>query len=157
MQTTLRGQDLGPLSLVAPTGAPRHLRGAHGDMWQWVGDGEELISLSVAVRESQLGTPTGVRHHLSWEVRQARAGLDPEPVASSVARVLIDVEGAVGAAAADVLGRVRGFDVHDRIIVMTDGAHMHVVRALVPDTPEGRELTERVTASLQVREWSMTP
>jgi hypothetical protein len=156
VQTTLLRQNLGPVSLVAPQDAPRHVRAAHGHMWQWVGDGEELISLSIAARESRLGTPTGVRHHLSWEVRQVRSDLDPQHDAPSVTRVLVDVDGAVGASAADVLGRVRGVEVHDRIIVMTDGAHMHVVRALVPDTPEGRELSESVTSSLQLHEWSMT-
>lgn len=156
MQTTLSRRHLGPVSLVAPDDAPRHVRAAHGHLWQWVGDGEELISLSVAVRDSRLGTPTGVRHHLTWEVRQASADLDPDP-AATVTRVLVDVDGAVGAAAADVRGRVRGLDVHDRIIVLSDGAHMHMVRTLVAATPEGRELSEQVTSALQVHEWSMTP
>jgi hypothetical protein len=157
VQTTLTRQQLGPVSLAAPGDAPRRVRATHGHLWQWIGDGEELISLSVAVRETRLGTSTGVRHHLSWEVDQVRSGMDPEPGTSSVARVLIDVDGATGAAAADVVGRVRGVEVRNRIIVTTDGQHMHVVRALVPDSEEGRELSEAVTTALQVHEWSMTP
>jgi hypothetical protein len=154
VQTTLTSQHLGPVTLAAPGGRPRHVVAEHGHLWQWVGDGEELLSLSVAVRSTRLGTPTGVRHHLSWEVRQVQSAMDPD---SSTGRtdVLVDVTGAVGGVAADVSGRERGVEVHNRIIVTTDGHHMHVIRALVTDTPEGRQLCDEVTDSLRIDEWSM--
>jgi hypothetical protein len=156
VQTTLMRKHLGPVSLVALGETPRHVRATHGHLWQWIGDGEELISLTVAVRETKLGSPTGVRHHLDWEARQVLAGMDPD-VSSSSSSVLVDVPGATGAAAADVPGRVRGVDVRNRIIVTTDGQYMHVIRALVPDTDAGRDVAESVTTALQVHEWSMTP
>lgn len=155
MQTALVTADLGPVSLLAPAQPPRHVRATHGRLWQWIGEGTELISLSVAVRETRLGTPTGVRHHLTWEVDQVRSGMDAEPDEPRVADVLIQVEGAVGGAAADVAGRTNGMEVHDRLIVTTEGRHMHVVRILVPDNDAGRELSETVTSSLRVGAWSM--
>jgi hypothetical protein len=154
VQTTLVRQHLGPVSLVAPGGSPRHVEAEHGHLWQWVGDGEELISLSVAVRSTRLGTPTGVRHHLAWEVRQVQSALDPGSSAGH-SDVLVDVTGAVGSVAADVSGRERGVEVHNRIIVTTDGQHMHVIRALVTSTSEGRQLCDEVTDALEIHEWSM--
>jgi hypothetical protein len=51
---------------------------------------------------------------------------------------------------------MRGADLRLRIIVPTDGDHMHVVRVLVRDTRGGRELAEAVTTGLRVRSWSMS-
>jgi hypothetical protein len=153
--TQLVTTDIGPVSLPSPTVAPRHVVADHGHLWQWIGDGEELVSLSVAVRTTRLGTPTGVKHHLAWEVDEVSSAMDAVDAASD-RDVMVMVDGATGSAAADVDGPMRGADVRNRIIVTTDGHHMHVVRALVRDTRGGRELAEAVTAGLRVRSWSMS-
>lgn len=155
MLTTLTTATLGPVRLDAPAPAPRHVVAEHGHLWQWVGDGEELISLSVAVRTTRLGTPVGVRHHLAWEVEQARITLDPVDEEPAAAEVLVMVDGATGASAADVDGTVHGLPVHNRLVVTTDGELMHVIRIAVPDHDRGREVSETVTAGLRVLPWRM--
>lgn len=155
MGTLLLRTDLGPVSLFAPDTAPRHVRATYGHLWQWTGDGADLFSLSVAARETRLGTATGARHHLNHELTQLRPG----PAAGSETLLQTDlnvfVEGAA-AAAADQFGEVRGNLVHQRVVVSTDGDLMHVVRILVPDGEAGLELVERVTRSLRVRSWSLS-
>ncbi len=165
MRTHLTSTDLGPVVLDAPASPPRHVRATHGHLWQWVGDGAELYTLSVAARPTGLGTRAGVRDHLRWELDALRPERgDPSPEAapateaarsSEAAEVMVMVEGAVGAAGADVLARMGGQDVLHRVVVATDGEVMQVVRVLVPDRPEGRELCERVTSSLGVRPWTV--
>lgn len=153
MTTPLTHTDLGPVSLLAPAEPTRDVRATYGHLWQWTGDGEELYTLSVAVRETRLGTPTGVRHHLSWEIDQlpGAAASDDDGAPAPLAIV---VDGSLGTAAADVLARADGARVRHRLLVTTDGDHMHVVRVVVPDTDAGRELAERVASSLRVQSWS---
>lgn len=155
MTTALIRADIGPVSLLAPEEMTRHVVATHGHLWQWTGDGEELYSLSVAVRETRLGTPTGVRHHLNWEVDQVLEGLAPAPVERTVRSVPTLVDGSLGAAATDVTGETHGAQVRHRVLVSTEGEHMHVIRVVVPDTEEGRELADRITASVRVLAWSM--
>jgi hypothetical protein len=165
--TPLVTAALGPVTLLAPDDGPRHVVATHGHLWQWVGDGTDLFTLTVAVRPTRLGTPTGARHHLTWELDQLRPG----PAGSSGTEapaehgddsgtatetdVLVHVDGAAGSAAADLEGQVHGVDVRHRVVVTTDGEHMHVVRVVVPDTDAGAQVLEQVTSSLHVRPWSM--
>lgn len=155
MPTPLDRADLGPVSLLVPEEMTRHVVATHGHVWQWTGDGEELYSLSVAVRATRLGTPTGVRHHLNWEVDQVLDGLEPAPSERTVRAVPTLVDGSLGAAASDVTGRTHGAQVRHRVLVSTEGEHMHVIRVVVPDSEAGRELADRVTASVRVLAWSM--
>ncbi|KQT93461.1 hypothetical protein ASG49_00035 [Marmoricola sp. Leaf446] len=155
MGTLLLRTDLGPVSLLAPDTAPRHVRATYGHLWQWTGDGSDLFSLSVAARETRLGTATGARHHLNHELTQLRPGPEPGSDTLRETHVGVFVEGAA-ASAADQFGEVRGNLVHQRVVVTTDGELMHVVRILVPDDEAGAELVERVTRSLRVRPWSLT-
>lgn len=142
---------VGPVTTAAPEAEPRHVLASHGHLWQWVGDGRELISLSVTVRRTRLGTPAGVRHHLTWEAQQVRETLEAGTGPGRATDVLVDVVGASTSAAADVDGRMQGLDVHNRLVVTTDGQYMHVVRILVPDSNAGRELSETISSALRVQ------
>jgi hypothetical protein len=153
--TPLASADLGPLTLLAPEDPPRHVKAAHGHLWQWVGDGADLFTLAVAVRPTLLATPTGTRDHLRWELDQLRPGPAPTADAPVETDVMVHVDGATGAAAADLVGEVRGNAVRQRVVVSTDGVNMHVVRVIVPDTEDGAVLLERLTSSLHVQPWSM--
>ncbi len=148
---TLETTDLGPIVLLAPEEPPRHVRGTHGQMWQWVGDGSELFTLAVAVRETRLGNAQGTRDHLAWEVRQLQPAPAPGEEAPRVSDVSVVVDGAAAAAAADVRGEVGGQQVRHRVVVSTDGQVMHVIRLVVPDSTQGRELADRVSAGVTVR------
>ncbi|WP_030483290.1 hypothetical protein [Nocardioides aequoreus] len=147
----LETTDLGPMELLAPDEPPHALRGTHGRMWQWIGDGSELFTLAVAVRETRLGNAHGTRDHLAWELRQLQPQGPDGADAPEVRDVAVLVPGATAAAAADVSGEVRGHAVRHRVVVSTDGEVMHVVRVVVPDNPVGGELADRVSSSLKVR------
>ncbi len=155
MLTRLIRTRLGPVTLDAPEFPPRQFDGAHGHLWQWVGDGGELISLSVAVRKSRLLTEDGVRGHLLWEVREVQHDLDPSPE-SQVAYLPADVSGADASAAATVDGARDGHPVRSHLVVTTDGArHQFVIHALVPDNHLGREMSGAVTTGIQIYPWTM--
>lgn len=152
---SLVSTDLGPALLDAPSDDPAHVVATYGHLWQWIGAGEDYLSLSVAVRETQLGSQDGVAGHLRWELDHLRPGPragEQHPEESALA---LGIPGAVGTAAADQVGTVRGRAVRQRVVVTTDGHLMHVVRVLVMDDESGRELCERVTGSLELRPWSI--
>ncbi|KRF17411.1 hypothetical protein ASG90_09030 [Nocardioides sp. Soil797] len=152
--TTLTSTGVGPMTLPTPSVRPSHYSGEHGEMWQWLGDGRELISLSVAVRDTRLGTQKGVADHLNWEVERIRKQLDAGADSRVRAGVDVRVDGAVGSAAADVDGTQRGTDVRNRLVVTTDGAHMHVVQVMVRDHENGRELAAEISSRLVVEPWT---
>lgn len=156
MDTRLTRTDIGPLSLLLPDLELHHVLASHGQLWQWTGDGKELYTLAVAVRRTRLGTPTGVRHHLTAEVRQLRASLSTPTSEPTVQRVVVDVEGSYGAAAADLIGEAHGAPVRHRVLVSTDGEHMHVLHLLVPDSDEGQRLADRIGSSVRLLSWSMS-
>lgn len=157
MFTRLVRTALGPVTLDAPEFPPRQFNGKHGHLWQWVGDGGELISLSVAVRESRLVTEAGVRGHLRWEIREAQGALDPD-TDSQVHPVPVDVSGADASAAATLDGLREDHAVRSHLIVTTDGArNQFVIHALVPDHGNGRELCAAVTRGIQVHPWTLPP
>ncbi|QIX26346.1 hypothetical protein ncot_06830 [Nocardioides sp. JQ2195] len=143
------------MTLPVPAVAPSHFSGRHGEMWQWLGDGRELISLSLAVRETRLGTPQGVADHLSWEIDRIRKQLDAGADSRVHAGVDVRVRGAVGSAAADVDGTQRSLEVRNRLVVTTDGAHMHLVQVMVRDHEAGRELASEISSGLVVEPWNL--
>lgn len=160
MSTTFADTDLGPMSLAAPTTPARSIRATYGHLWQWTGDGEDLFSLSVAVRGTRLGNSQGVRDHLHHELLQMRvaplarstthSSLENPQEAAAADRVDVWIDGATGAEAAEMTGVVAGNRVRERVVVATDGRLMHVVRVYVPDTPGGDDVLSKVTGSLQL-------
>ena len=98
-----------------------------------------------------------MRDHLRWELDALRPERKRTAAAGSpeATEVMLMVDGASAASGAEVLARIGGQDVVHRVLVTTDGEVMHVVRVLVPDHTEGRRLCEQVTASLDVRTWTM--
>lgn len=155
MLTRLVRTELGPVTLDAPEFPPRQLNGEHGHLWQWVGDGGELISLSVAVRESRLVTERGVRGHLSWEMREVENDLDADQE-SRASYHPVDVSGADAAAAATVDGMREGHAVRSHLVVTSDGdRYQYVIHALVPDNHRGREMAAALTTAISIYPWTM--
>lgn len=144
---------LGPMNLLAPNQAPRHIRGAHGDLWQWFGSGRELISLTVAVRETQIGNARGVRDHALWEAERLSQSMDRGPADPVSTSAPARVPGSVGAAAAVVDGVYSGVSTHNRIVVTSDGQYMHVVHAMTTNTPRGRRRAAALVDDLTVTDW----
>lgn len=143
----------GPVSLPAPSSGPRQLDGARGHLWQWVGDGRPLLSLSVAARTTRLGTVAGTAGHLGWEVRQVTASLDDLPTTRTTPDVAVEVRGASAARAAYVDGVREGLAVRTAVVVSTDGQVQHVLRVVVADTGDGRDVVDRVLGDLEVHPW----
>ncbi len=154
MMTRLIRTELGPVTLDAPEFPPRQFTGTNGHLWQWVGDGGELISLSVAVRESRLVTEAGIKGHLDWEVREVADVFDADHE-SSISHLPTDVSGADASAAATIDGLREGHPVRSHLVVTTDGArYQYVIHALVPDSPHGREMASAVTTNIHVHSWT---
>ncbi|WP_110183423.1 hypothetical protein [Nocardioides solisilvae] len=143
--------DLGPVRLAAPAEGMRRFSGRHGRMWQWVGDGQPLLNLSVAARTTQLGDATGVSHHLTWELAQAVGRLDGEADHEVERDLLVPVAGARAHRAGRVTGTVHGLDVRTTVVVTTDGALMHVLQLTVDDSDAGRDTERAVLGSIEVR------
>lgn len=154
MLTRLIRTELGPVTLDAPEFPPRQFTGSHGHLWQWVGDGAELISLSVAVRESRLVTDNGVKGHLAWEVREVADVFDGDHE-SAISYLPADVSGGDASAAATVDGLREGHPVRSHLVVTTDGTHyQYVIHALVPDSADGRDVAAAVTTGIHVHPWT---
>lgn len=144
---------LGPMNLLAPSQSPRHVRGTHGDLWQWIGSGRELISLTVAVRETQIGNARGVRDHALWEAERLSRSMDHGSEDAVATSAPPRVPGSVGVAAAVVNGVYSGISTHNRIVVTSDGQYMHVVHAMTTNTPQGRRRAAALVDDLAVTEW----
>lgn len=133
------------LSRITVSGPESDLRmfdGKHGRMWQWIGDGRELISLAVSVRrDTQLNTDFGVRGHLVWELDRLHGSGPAEDREA-------DVPGAAHAAAGTVDALKEGIRTHNEVLVATDRHDMYVVHAMVTDSAQGRALAQRVLASV---------
>lgn len=147
---------LGPVNVLAPPVLPRQIDATHGHLWQWLGDAEPLMNLSVAVRTTQMGTSTGVAHRLNVETAQARELLGGREHSSEPENAFVAVEGCSAMPAAATLHGMRdGLPVLVGIVVTTDGALMHVTQVAAVDTAPGRELVDTVMNSIQVNEWEL--
>lgn len=133
---------LSRITLAGPDSDLRTFDGKHGRMWQWIGDGRELIGLAVSVRrDTQLNTAFGVRGHLVWELDRLH-GSGPSQDRDA------DVPGAAHAAVGSVDALKEGIRTHNEVLVATDSHDMYVVHAMVTDSAPGRALAERVLASV---------
>lgn len=151
LHTPLVEVELPGISLRAPDDHPRVFAGAHGTLWQWLGDGiAPLISLTVATRETQIGTETGTRHHLNWEIDRLSGGFDAQAGGQYVQDAPVDVRGAWGASGSTVDGVRKGIRTHNRVVVASDGIFMHVVHVMVPDTDPGRKMADSLTEEMSL-------
>lgn len=150
--TNIGDRALGPVTLVAPRSEPRQIEGRHGHLWQWIGQpGSALLNLTVAVRETQVGTATGVRHALNRFVTDAQDRLDR--VHSVDRDLLIAVEDAKGTAAAVVVGTLGALQVRVGLVVTTDGEWMHRIDATVMDSDDGAEMLGAIMRDVRIFPW----
>lgn len=148
----IRAVGLGGVALAAPLGSPTYTRGTYGEMWQWIGNGNSLISLVVAARPGAQESAGGVRYRLLAEtdrisvpLRRPADGERPRPE-------LVDVPGAVAAFKMPVDGIREGVRLHNGVLVASDGAVTYLVHAAVTDTETGRRLASSLLSSLQFLE-----
>ncbi len=143
---------LGPVSLTAPRSEPRQLDGRHGHLWQWMGEpGSALMNLTVAVRETRVGTATGVEHALNRFVNDVEERLDR--VHSIDRNILVAIEDALGASAAVIVGTLGAEQVRVGQVVTTDGIWMHRVDATVTDSEDGAELLGDIMRDIGIHPW----
>lgn len=143
---------LGPVSLPTPTGvASRQLDAELGHLWQWQGDGDPLLSLLVAVRTTQLGTPTGPTRALGPAIKELSGRVDA--VIEVRRPVEVGVEGAQGSSAAIVTAVLGGREARIALVVSTDGTWMHRVEIAVLDTEAGRATQELILGAIKVHPW----
>lgn len=146
---------VGGVVVAAPVDVPRHVPGRAGDLWEWTGDGEDLLTLVVATRRSSVPDAHGVAGHLTREVRQVEADL-ADPRREAVDRPVFGdavAEATVVVGTATVGEDLGGLDgdvaVRHALAVATDAhAHLHLVHLVTRDEDAGRALEHRILDSL---------
>jgi hypothetical protein len=144
--------DLGSVRLLAPDQAPRHTRGTYGEMWQWIGDGESLISLIVAARPSGDDSAQGLRHRLLAEAHRIREPLVRLSDAGLARAESAYVPGASVSFVAHVDGLREGIPLHNVVMMATTLETNYLLHVAATDTPAGREIASRMSASLRLTE-----
>lgn len=145
-----RAVDLGDVALVAPLGPPTYTRGTYGEMWQWIGNGNSLISLVVAVRPDAWDSVAGVRHRLLAETHRIGAPLRHPADGERPRPEWVDVPGAVAAFKMPVDGIREGVQLHNAVLAASGSAATYLVHVAVTDTETGRRLASSLLSSLQL-------
>lgn len=139
----LEDVEIGAVSVPAPLSPARTFDGLHGRLWQWVGDGQELISLAVSVREeSRLASAWVVEGHLNWKLEELGATA-PEPKVGTV-------PGAVASASGRVSALRDGVPTHNGVVVATGGKNLYVVHVMAVDSDAGWALVSRVLDAIRM-------
>lgn len=144
--------DLGQLRMLAPTSRPRYTRGTHGEMWQWLGDGESLISLILAGRSGGEDSAEGTRHRLLAEVDRISQPLVRSPGSDLVLAEGAHVPGASAAYLARVDGLREGVAVHNAVLMAAIQGTSYLLHVVATDTTAGRELASTLSSGLQITE-----
>lgn len=147
---TMRSVDLGGIALEAPLGPSTHTVGTYGEMWQWIGDGNRLISLIVAVRPGEQESVGGLRNRLLAETDRVRAHLRHTARGERLRPEVVDVRGAFAAFNVSVDGIREGVKLHNALLVATDRVDTYLVHVAVPDTGTGRRLASSLLSSLRL-------
>ena len=142
--------DLGGVSLTAPLGSITYTKGTYGEMWQWIGKGNSLISLVVAVRPGAQESVDGVRHRLLAESDRVSAPTQSPSDRERLRPESVDVPGAIAAFKVQVDGTREGLQLHNAVLVASDSVATCLVHAAVTDTEDGRRLASSLLSSLQL-------
>lgn len=133
------------------TSVPRspchHVTGSHGEMWQWYGDGRDLITRIIAVRRPYMASATAVRHLLISEMRRISDELEDDPIDTEAS--LSHVRGSRAAFHATSSGITSGIRLHNHVLMATDGYALYLSRVVSPDTADGRRVAEAMNSNTQ--------
>lgn len=144
--------DLGPVRLLAPDRPPRYTRGTLGEMWQWIGDGENLISLILAARSDSAESAVGVRHRLLAEVQRIGGSLTRSPDAGLASTERAYIPGSSASFIAHVDGVREGILLHNAVVMAAARETSYLLHLAATATPAGRELASRMSLSLRLAE-----
>lgn len=143
--------DLGSVVIDAPCEMPTYTRGTYGEMWQWIGNGDVLLSLIVATRpDDAAASAEGTRHRLLAEVDRIRGSLDPDPDAGWPRAEAAYVPGASASFLAHVDGLRDGVTVNNTVLVAADSHGTHLLHVAVTNTESGRRLASATASSLRL-------
>lgn len=131
----------------APRSPCHHVTGSNGEMWQWYGDGRDLITRIVAVRRPCMASATAVRHLLIAEMRRISDEFDDAPTDTEVS--VSHVRGSRAAFHATSSGITSGIRLHNDVLMATDGSSLYLSRVVSPDTADGRGLAEAMNSNIQ--------
>lgn len=144
--------DLGSVRLLAPEQVPRRTRGTYGEMWQWIGDGESLISLILGKRPGRVDSADGLRHRLLAEADRISESLVRSPKAGQLRAESAYIRGAIASFVACVDGVREGIPLHNVVTMAMAQETSYLLHIAATDTPAGRELASRTSASLRLTE-----
>ena len=144
--------DLGPVRLLAPDRPLRYTRGTLGEMWQWVGDGENLISLILAARSGPTESAVGVQHRLLAEVQRIGGSLVRSPGAGLASTERAYIPGSSASFVAHVDGVREGILLHNAVVMAAAPETSYRLHVVATGTQAGRELASRMSLSLGLAE-----
>lgn len=134
----------------APAGPHRHVQGTNGEMWQWVGDGSDLVTYILAARRQRHRTATAVRHLLNSEMARVTEEYDSAWPARTGDVQIAYVPGSRAAFRSTADGVRCGIQLHDSVLIASDAEGLYMSHIVVPDTDSNRDLAEAVTSSLKI-------
>jgi hypothetical protein len=116
-------------------------------MWQWHGDGRDLITRIVAVRRPFMASATAVRHLLIAEMRRISDEFDDDSTDTEVS--VSHVRGSRAAFHATTSGITNGTRLHNDVLMATDGSALYLSRVVSLDTADGRATAEAMNSNIQ--------
>lgn len=143
----LQTVNIDSVQTSAPRSPCHHVIGSHGEVWQWYGDGRDLITRIVAVRRPCMPSATAVRHLLIAEMRRISDEFDDDPTDTEVC--VSQVHGSQAAFHATSSGITSGIRLHNDVLMATDGSSLYLSRVVSPDTADGRGLAEAMNSNIQ--------
>lgn len=142
---TLTTVAVGPLAIDLPDLPARSIEQDAGELWQWLGDGSALLSVTVAVRPTripnQLGAAGMLREYL-WEIT-------PTLLDFATRSLEVAVPGARHVAVAVATGSRGGVPERHVVAVANDGQDTAaLVRVAVRDDDAAQGLAEAIVGSV---------
>lgn len=139
--------NIGSVQVSSPRSPCHHVTGSHGEMWQWYGDGRDLITRIVVVRRPCMESATAVRHLLIAEMRRISDEFDDDPTDTEVS--VSHARGAPAAFRATSSGITSGIRLHNDVLMATDGSSLYLSRVVSPDTADGKGLAKAMNSNIQ--------
>lgn len=146
----VQSTEVDAVRIDAPASPCHHIVGTNGEMWQWYGDGTGLITSIVAVRRQCTPSATAVHHLLNAEVDRISCEFDRYQNESGPNVSIAYVPGSRAAFQTTLSGPRSGIQMHDNVLMASDGSSLYLSRIVVTDTSDGRDLAATMNSTVKI-------